>query len=302
MGDRARIKLEDFDVLFNNASSDMENELFTFGHSVQRSQIPIEILNIDEIEGFPDHPFKVIDDDEMEELSKSILETGVLNPVIVRRISENKYQMISGHRRLYACRKVGMTTIPGRVLTLSDDQATVLMIDANFLQRKVIRPSEKAKAYRKKYEAMKHPGRHGNVKDTYAEIGKATGESGKTVQRFSQLCNLSEELLEMVDNKRLGLSAAFELAFLSEDDQEILYDLLASSNVKIKKANATKIKDLADREGLTESSLMEAASSEEQAIKKVLNEGRIRAYFPTDISISEIEDTIVELLIQWKGV
>lgn len=120
MENRAAIQLEDFDALFNGASSEMEEMLFASGHNVQKSKYPVEEVLISDIEEFPNHPFKVTDDDEMEKLSESILSEGVLNPVIVRK-SDGKYQMISGHRRLYACKKLGFSVIPARVMELSDD-------------------------------------------------------------------------------------------------------------------------------------------------------------------------------------
>lgn len=300
MDTRAEVKLEDFDALFNGASAEIES-MFTSGHSVQKLKYPVEDIDISMIDNFPDHPFRIIDDCEMEKLTESILSEGVLNPVIVRKTDNSRYQMISGHRRLYACKKAGFSYIPGRVMELNNDLATIIMIDANFLQRKNISPSEKARAYKKKYEAMKHQGCNGEINDTYAEIGKALNESGKTVQRFCHLCELSDELLDMIDSKRLGLSSGFEASYMSEDDQNMLAEFLKNSDMKIKKSQAIKLKEISERGELTEEIFDDIVNNDSKDMNAKLNEGRIRAYFPTDISIKEIEEKIVELLIAWKG-
>ena len=187
----------------------------------------IELYKIGE---FPDHPFRVIDDDKMEEMVKSVKEHGVLLPVIVRKRGEGNYQMISGHRRKRACELAGIDKIKCIVKELTDDEATILMVDSN-IQREEILPSEKAFAYKMKLEAMKHQGKRVDLEEDITSrplgdklksaerMGEEVGESARTIQRYIRLTYLIPELLEQVDNKRIAFRPAVELSYLSEENQ-----------------------------------------------------------------------------------
>ena len=187
-------------------------------------------LPIEQIQDFPEHPFKVLDNAEMDDLVKSISVKGVILPTIVRQRKDGSYEMISGHRRKHAALRAGLTEIPCIIKDLTDDEATILMVDSN-IQREEILPSEKAFAYRMKLEAMKHQGKNltsdpMEQKQTSREVlAEKVGESASNIQRFIRLTYLIPELLELVDEKRIALRPAVELSYISEDNQEILYDI-----------------------------------------------------------------------------
>lgn len=190
----------------------------------------IELYKIGE---FPDHPFRVIDDDKMQEMVKSVKEHGVLLPVIVRKRGEGNYQMISGHRRKRACELAGIDKIKCIVKDLTDDEATILMVDSN-IQREEILPSEKAFAYKMKLEAMKHQGKRVDLEKneistpvvaklrTDEILGNEVGESRENIRRYIRLTYLIPELLEQVDNKRIAFRPAVELSYLSEKNQYVV--------------------------------------------------------------------------------
>ena len=187
----------------------------------------VQEIDISKISNFPDHPFKVNDDEKMQDMVKSIKEYGVILPVIVRPKEDGTYEMISGHRRKRACELAGVKQIRCIVKNLSDDEATILMVDSN-IQREEILPSEKAFAYKMKLEAMKHQGKNIDIDDNEtsrpldgklesAEImGQEVGESARTIQRYIRLTKLIPELLEEVDNKRITFRTCVEIYYLSE--------------------------------------------------------------------------------------
>ena len=198
-------------------------------------QVPIA-----ELHTFDNHPFKVCDDEKMQETIDSIRENGVLVPGIVRKRQSGGYEIISGHRRKHACMVLGLKTMPVIVRELTDDEAVIVMVDAN-IQRETLLPSEKAKAYKMKYEAMKHQGKNAGGL-TLDEIGREAGESGKTVQRFIWLSRLDDELLTMVDEKKLGFSQGVSLSFLQEDSQQKVKNVVKNHRLKISTAQADQIK------------------------------------------------------------
>jgi len=204
-GSATKVKLNSFDDLFG----------------IEQPQSGIEQVQeiaLTELHGFKEHPFKVLDDEKMQEMIESIREYGVLIPGIARLMKGGGYEIIAGHRRKYACEMVGLSTMPMFIRDYTDDEATIIMVDSN-IQREDILPSEKSKAYRMKYDAMKHQGsKAGGL--TLGELGEAAGESAKTVQRYIWISRLADELLDMVDTKKIGIMQAVDLSFLSEDAQQ----------------------------------------------------------------------------------
>ena len=227
----------------------------------------VEKIDISKISDFPNHPFKVKDDDKMEEMVKSIKQYGVILPVIVRPKDDGTYEMISGHRRKRACELAGVKQIRSIVKNLSDDEATILMVDSN-IQREEILPSEKAFAYKMKLEAMRHQGKNididGNVtsapmvqKLTSREIlGNEVGESRENIRRYIRLTHLIPELLEQVDLKRIAFRPAVELSYLSEENQYVVQNIFEFDEVTPSLSQAIRLKKLEQEGKLTEEKAM----------------------------------------------
>ena len=197
-----------------------------FGANAPATSDKNQIVNVtlSELHTFKNHPFHVNDDKEMEELAESIREHGVLIPGIVRPRAEGGYELIAGHRRKHGSELAGKTEMPVIIRDYSDDEATIMMVDSN-IQRESILPSEKAKAYTLKYEALKHQGKKSG-KSTLDQVGEAAGENSKKVQRYIWLSRLSDQLLQMVDEKRLGFSQGVDLSFLSKKSQQFVADAI----------------------------------------------------------------------------
>lgn len=209
-------------------------------------------IPIDELQPFEEHPYKVLDDEEMEQLVESIRENGVLTPILVTHLDlrAEKYDIVSGHRRYAACKKLGVTEIPAVYKEMTYDEAVITMVDAN-LQRGHILPSEKAKAYLMKFEAMQHQGRTSGQlvpkpddNRTMSAIGNDTGESYKTVQRYIRLNNLIPELLQMVDEGRIALTPAVELSYLKEEEQRWVLETIETEEATPSLSQAQQMKNL----------------------------------------------------------
>lgn len=268
----------------------------------------VEKIDISKISDFPNHPFKVKDDDKMEEMVKSIKQYGVILPVIVRPKDDGTYEMISGHRRKRACELAGVKQIRSIVKNLSDDEATILMVDSN-IQREEILPSEKAFAYKMKLEAMRHQGKNididGNVtsapmvqKLTSREIlGNEVGESRENIRRYIRLTHLIPELLEQVDLKRIAFRPAVELSYLSEDNQYVVQNIFEFDEVTPSLSQAIRLKKLEQEGKLTEERIEEILGQEKPNQKefiKIHNE-RIDKYIPQKIKESgKVEDFIIQ--------
>ena len=203
---------------------------------MKQSVETVHIIPLEQIDDFPDHPFQVKNDEGMEQLVRSIEMNGVLTPVVVRQKEDGRYELISGHRRKYACGILGVTQIPVIVRELSRDDAIIEMVDSN-LQREHILPSEKAKAYKMKMDAMKRQGKRTDLtstpvagklkeRETATIIGEAVGESGDQVRRYVRLNELTPELLEFVDEGSIGMRPAVELSYLQEEEMRDLVDYI----------------------------------------------------------------------------
>ena len=273
----------------------------------------VRIVPISNIEDFPDHPFQVKDDESMAQLVESIRMNGVLNPVIALKIDENHYQLISGHRRKRACMLLGIDRIPliGREMT--KEEAVIEMVDSN-LQREHILPSEKAKAYKMKYEALKRkagrpskdnctPSEHNfEGKRTVEIIGDENGESKEQIRRFIRLNELTPELLEFVDEGKIGMRPAVELSYLQEDEMRDLVDFIDDEEVFPSHAQTIRMRALSkdgklDREAID--TIMNEEKPNQKARIKIPME-KIEKYFPAGTSEKKIEETILKALAMYR--
>ena len=268
----------------------------------------VEEIDISKISDFPNHPFKVKDDDKMEEMVKSIKQYGVILPVIVRPKDDGTYEMISGHRRKRACELAGVKQIRTIVKDLSDDEATILMVDSN-IQREEILPSEKAFAYKMKLEALNHQGKKIELEEdststpmvsklrTNEILGNEVGESRENIRRYIRLTHLIPELLEQVDLKRIAFRPAVELSYLSEDNQYVVQNIFEFDEVTPSLSQAIRLKKLEQEGKLTEEKIEGILGQEKPNQKefiKIHNE-RIDKYIPQKIKESgKVEDFIIQ--------
>ena len=265
-------------------------------------------IDINEITDFPNHPFKVRNDEKMQDMVKSIKEYGVIIPTIVRPKDNGTYEMVSGHRRKFACQLAGVDKVKCIVKNLSDDEATILMVDSN-IQREEILPSEKAFAYKLKLDAMKHQGKRVEYDELdtsrpldgkleSAEImGKEIGESARTIQRYIRLTYLIPELLEQVDNKRIAFRPAVELSYLSEDYQYIVLNKLEYDEVSPSLSQAITLKKMQQEGTISEQRIENLLDKEKPNQKEFIriHHERIDKYIPTKIKESgKVEDFIIQ--------
>ncbi len=270
----------------------------SFADYIDGEDIVINEIPLEDLYEFKNHPFRVLDDEKMAETVESIKAYGVLMPGIVRTRAEGGYEIISGHRRKHACELAGLKTMPVIIREYTDDEAVVAMVDSN-IQREEILPSEKAHAYSMKYEAWKHQGREGG--HTLDEIGEAAGESGKTVQRYIWLSNLSENLLELVDDKTITIRVGIEISFLTQKEQAWVEELIEEENVRISDEQAKKIKDYSKDNELSKALLSEILLAEKTKPRRfVMKNDIISKYFSAETSIEEVEKTVFMLLEEWK--
>ena len=285
-GSADKIKLSSFDDLFGTQEAGTGTE--------QVQEIPLC-----ELHEFRGHPFKVVDDEKMQETVESIKNYGVLMPGIARPREEGGYEIIAGHRRRHGCELAGLSTMPMFVRNYTDDEATIIMVDTN-IQREDILPSEKARAYSMKYEAMKHQGKKG-AGNSLDEVGETAGESGKTVQRYIWLARLSDELLEMVDKKKIGLVQGVDISFLTEQAQEWVQVIMEETGTNISTVQSAKLKEYGKKGELTMPMVRLILTEEKPKERKVtLKAEKISRYFPEEYSESEIENVIIELLEEWQ--
>ncbi len=285
-GSAANITLEKFDDLFgDNAAQGNGGEQITHA-------------KLADLHTFKGHPFRVLDDEKMEETTESISKYGVLVPGIARPREGGGYEIIAGHRRKRGSELAGLDTMPVIVRNYTDDEATIIMVDSN-IQREDILPSEKAKAYAMKYEAMKHQGSKGG--STLDEVGEAAGESGKTVQRYVWLSRLSDGLLGMVDARKIGISQGVDISFLSEEQQQYVEVILQETGAAVSNAQAAKLKEYGKSGELTLAMVRLILAEEKPKERKVTIKGdKISQYFSEDYSNDDIESIIIQLLEEWQ--
>ncbi|MEY8332866.1 ParB/RepB/Spo0J family partition protein [Lachnospiraceae bacterium 47-T17] len=278
-----KVKLNSFDDLFG----------------IDEAGETVISVPLSELHTFKGHPFRVLDDEKMQETVESVKQYGVLMPGIVRPHPEGGYEVIAGHRRWRACELAGLTEMPVIIREMDDDTAVVLMVDTN-IQREDILPSEKAKAYRMKYEAMKHQGSKGE-KYTADAIGEAAGDSGRTVQRYIRLSELVEELLDYVDENKIPMVVGEKLSYLKAEEQAWVVDAISNSGIFPSKAQAEQLKAVSVTGELTEGKVYAVlVRKEKENVNVTIPAKKISNYFPTGYSKEQIEDVIYTLLEEWK--
>lgn len=280
------------DDIFGSSSVSSSSETSTPDSDVKE----IELSKLHE---FKNHPFKVIDDDKMQELVESIKSNGILMPAIVRLREDGEYELIAGHRRKHACELAGLSSMPVVVRDYTDDEATIIMVDSN-IQRERLLPSEKAKAYSMKYEALKHKGVR-NAGDSLLEIAKMSKEGRTTIQRYIWLARLNNDLLQLVDDQTLGLVQGTDLSFLTNEQQQLVYDVLKDLPKSITKAQALQLKKYGMKNELDKKTIIILLEEKKDKKRKVtINSEEINKYFSEDYSTEEIESIIFNLLSEWK--
>ncbi len=267
----------------------------------------IKNIQITDLVSAPDNPFKVTMDTEMERLIESIAKTGVIAPIIARPTDNGKYEIVSGHRRKYACEYLGIKSVPTIIKELDRNEAVIFLVDSN-LHREHILPSEKGFAYKLKMEALSRQGKRTDLTSgqpvpksddnrTTAQIGMDMGDSYKTVQRYIRLTNLIPPILDMVDEKRIAFTPAVELSYLLPEEQTMLVSEMEYNDCTPNLSQAQRLKALS-MQGLFTAERLSAIMSEEKANQKErvkIPAERIRKYFPKDYTTAQIEETIVKL-------
>ncbi|MDD5826281.1 MAG: ParB/RepB/Spo0J family partition protein [Bacilli bacterium] len=260
-------------------------------------------IKITDIDDFPKHPFKVLANEDMKNMIASVKEYGVLSPALVRQKSDGRYEMLSGHRRKFASQCANLNTIPCIVRNLTDDEATILMIDSNLSQREKILPSERAFAYKMKLEAIKHQGRKECLTSTPLVeklsseiIGSENNESREQVRRYIRLTYLNTELLDLVDNGTIAFRPAVELSYLKKDEQEILVDFIKYNQSTPSLEQAIKLKKLSQENLLDVDEMHDILSSlkPNQKSKLKFDRERLRTVLPKNIEENKIEDYVVK--------
>ena len=284
-GSAQKVKLASFDDLFSG--------------SEQASGETIKSVPISQFHPFRDHPFRVADDVKMQETVESVKKYGILVPGIVRPYPEGGYEIVAGHRRWRACELAGLEEMPVIIRELDDDESTVIMVDSN-IQREDLLPSEKARAYRMKYEALKHQGSRAGGR-TIEEMGETAGESGKTVQRYIWLSRLSDVLLDMVDRKKIGFVQGLDLSFLTAREQGWVQGLLERRGLSISTRQSVNLKQYSQKGELTANEVEAILTEKKKKERKItIKKDAVNKYFSEDYSSEDIEKIILELLENWK--
>lgn len=281
-----------------------------FSTEASRQQEQIQRLALSELHPFKDHPFRVLDDDRMMETVESVKEYGVLVPIIARPMADGGYEIVSGHRRKRACELAGLNEIPAIVRDLDDDEAVIIMVDSN-LQRENILPSERAKAYQMKLEAIKHQGERRDLTSRQLVgkleaadlIGQDTGESGRQIQRILRLNNLEPPLIDKVDAGKLAFTPAVELSYLKPEEQQWLDTALENTQQTPSLSQAQRMKRESKQGTLSEQGIMEIMTENKQTVPAkgyvVLPQEKLTKYFPRSYTTEQMEKVIFKLLDYW---
>lgn len=286
--DRIDLGLTGYDELFMSTEERLDTK-----------KPKVDELPLDELKPFKDHPFKVIGDEEMERLKDSIRESGVLIPALARP-AENGYELISGHRRLAACRALGLSTMPVIVRNLTDEEAVIAMVDSN-LQREHILPSEKAFAYKMKMEALSHQGktsRQVGEKWSVSQISEAGNDSERQIHRYIRLTNLIPDILKLVDEGRIALTPAVELSYLNSHEQNALYQIMDCDEVTPSLSQAQRLRKLSEDYTLTDSGISQIMSEIKGNQKEYLKieAAPLRRYFPPGTTAKQMQTTMLRAM------
>ncbi len=270
------------------------------------------MILIESIRPFPNHPFEVRDDDAMKETVQSVKEFGIIMPILVRPNGEGEYEMISGHRRMRACELAGIDTIPAIVRDVDRDTAIIMMVDSN-LQRENILPSEKAKAYKMKLDAINRQGQRSDL--TSAQVGQKlkgkisrniiaenSPDSSSQIQRFIRLNELSPPLQKLVDEQKMGLTPAVEISYLKPEEQALLVETIASEQATPSLSQAKRMRDLSKLGKLNDDRMLGIMMEQKKPPTRnvVLNADKLNKYFPKSYTNEQIEATIFKLLDVWQ--
>lgn len=273
----------------------------------QRTEMPLSDLH-----PFEGHPFKVLDDELMEQTVESIKQIGVVSPLIVRPDPEGGYEILSGHRRLHAAQLAGLETVPVIVKEMDDDAAIIFMVDSN-LQRENILPSERAFSYKMKLEAMKHQGERGDL--TSGQVGQKSvgtvsrdivaeqaGDSSRNVQRFIRLTNLIPEILDMVDEKKIAFNPAVELSYLKPSEQKEFLEAMDYAQASPSLSQAQRLKKLSQEGDCTLDAMCEVMNEikKDELDHVTIKNEVLRKYFPKSYTPKQMQDTIIRLLEKWQ--
>ena len=268
-----------------------------------------EFLPISKLRPFENHPFRVKDDAEMDQLVFSVLTQGLLTPIVVRATDTEEYEVISGHRRLRACQKAGIETVPALIYSMDRDAAIIALVDSN-LHREHLLPSEKAFAYKMKMEAMSHQGQRSDLTssqvatklDSASSIGKSQGESRDQVFRYIRLTYLIPEILQMVDEKKIALTPAVELSYLTESEQRDLLETMESEDCTPSLSQSQQLKKLSQSGVLSMDRILELLqqpkANQEEKLRFDMKD--IRRYFPKNYTTERIQKTILQLLEKFE--
>ena len=286
------------------------DDIFSTEESRQAEKLEhVQQVPLSELHAFEGHPFRVVDDDEMQKVVDSVKEFGILTPLIARPDPYGGYEIISGHRRLHASELAGLESVPVIVREMDDDEAIICMVDAN-LQRENILPSERAWAYRMKLDAMKHQGLRSDLTSgpmvqklaTADLIGDQMGQSRTQVQRYIRLTELQPELLDMVDSKKLAFNPAVELSYLKPNEQKDFIEAMDAAQATPSLSQAQRIKKLSQAGMCTLDAMCEVMNEEKKddLSKVTISHEVLRKYFPRSYTPKQMEAQIIKLLDQWQ--
>lgn len=286
----AKVELKSFDSLFGSNQVDPIND----------GKEKVTEVKLTELFSFKNHPFRVLDDQKMEETVDSIKKYGVLNPALVRPRVGGGYELLSGHRRKRGCELAGLKTMPVIIRDISDDEAVIIMVDAN-IQREDLLFSEKAYAYKMKSDAIRHQGSKADI-NTADEIAEKTGESGRTIQRYIRLTNLSNDLLGLVDTKKLTFGAGVEISFLKQEEQKWIFEFISQKKIYPTPSQAGQLKQYSSQNRLTKDIVqLLLENTKPRSREVVIKQDKLTHYFTSNYTSKQIEEIILNLLEEWKN-
>ena len=283
-------------------------DLFKPSGGIDSSGESVKEIALSELFPFKNHPFKVLDDEAMQDTVESVKAHGILVPAIARPRPEGGYELIAGHRRRHAAELAGLATMPVLVRSLDDDESTVIMVDSN-IQRENLLPSEKAWAYKMKLDALKHQGikdevtcrQVGDKSKSVHALSENSTDSSRNIHRFIRLTELLPDLLQLVDDKKLPFNPAVELSYLAQEEQIVLFDYITQKKSIPSLEQSKRLKKYS-QEGKLDENVMDAILTESQPapVQVTLKKDKLTQYFPQSYSAQQIEEVIFELLANWK--
>lgn len=292
----------------NGLLTELDELFLTQEQRDKAKQEGVKDIPLSEISDFPNHPFQVLNDEAMQEMAASVKQVGVLVPAVVRPKEGGGYEMVAGHRRKMASELAGLPTMPCIVRDLTDDEAIIAMVDAN-LQREKILPSEKARAYKMKLDAIKRQGKRTDLTLSPVEtklrssevIAQGTGDSRAQVDRFIRLNNLIDPILSLVDEGRIGMRPAVELSYLPKEDQEKVYEAIDSEQNMPSLSQAQRMRKMSKAGELNDDTALSVMMEQKKPdnFRLVIDIDKIRGYFPKNYTADKMEETIVKLLAGW---